>query len=116
MKKLQIILAIVFISLLQYCSSSKKTAATTPANSSITYVNNIQPAIVANCSPCHIPPKGFKKALDSYDAAKANIDDIVTRIKLNPEDKGFMPFKHPKLSDSLINVFVQWKDNGLAEK
>ena len=37
-------------------------------------------------------------------------------IQLNPGEKGFMPFKHPKLSDSTINVFVKWKEDGLLEK
>jgi len=27
-----------------------------------------------------------------------------------------MPFKHPKLSDSTINVFAEWKKDGLLEK
>jgi len=115
MKKIIFSLFICMV-IFQYCTSSKKSVSTTPAVASVTYVGNIQPAIIANCSPCHIPPKGFKKALDTYDAAKANVDDMITRIKLNPGDKGFMPFKHPKLSDSVINVFVQWKAGGLAEK
>lgn len=116
MKKFYIVFVLVLVSLLQYCSSSKKTASVTPPANVITYAANIQPMIMANCSPCHIPPKGFKEALDTYPAAKSNIDDIIRRISMNPEDKGFMPFKHPRLSDSVINVFVQWKASGLAEK
>jgi hypothetical protein len=85
-------------------------------DSSAQFDSTQKPLIVANCSPCHIPPKGFKKALDTYDAAKTNIDDMLTRINLNPGDRGFMPFKHPKLSDSTINVFAQWKKDGLLEK
>ena len=113
MKKIIFFLVICAISF-QFCTSTKKVSANTPAG--LTYVTNIQPTIVAYCSPCHIPPKGFKKALDTYDAAKTNIDDIISRIKLNPGERGFMPFKHDKLSDSIINVFVQWKSNGLVEK
>ncbi len=44
-----------------------------------------------------------------------DIDAILDRINKNPEDRGFMPFKHPKLPDSTINVFVNWKKNGLRE-
>jgi hypothetical protein len=62
-----------------------------------------------------MPPQGNKKPLTSYDAVKSNIDDILERIKKNPTDKGFMPFKHPKLSDSTIQVFVAWKNEGLSE-
>ena len=124
MKKLPVLLFIVLISFFQYCGSSKKaapgnattTTANSPAHSSLTYAVNIQPTIIANCSPCHIPPKGFKTALDTYNAARENIGNIISRIQMNPGDRGFMPFKHEKLSDSLIHIFVQWKADGLVEK
>ncbi|MEO6489912.1 MAG: hypothetical protein ABIO04_08250 [Ferruginibacter sp.] len=119
MKKFYVFAVIAFLTLLQYCSTSRKTSAKTGGNTSaktITYVDNLQPTIAANCSPCHFPPKGFKKALDTYEAAKLNIDDIITRISMKPEENGFMPFKHPRLSDSVINVFVKWKTDGLLEK
>ena len=82
----------------------------------MTYAANVQPLLVANCSPCHFPPKGNKKPLDTYEAVSKNIDDMISRVSRNPGDKGFMPFKHPKLSDSTINVLVQWKTDGLLEK
>jgi len=82
----------------------------------VTYMADIQPTIVANCSPCHIPPKGSKKALDNYDSVRANIDDILVRIQKQPGEMGFMPFKHPKLSDSTIMVFINWKNGGLMEQ
>jgi len=118
MRKIPVLLFIVLISFFQYCASSKKTATTItpPPRSLFTYVTNIQPTIAASCSPCHIPPQGFKRSLNTYDAAKANIDDMIRRIKLNPVERGFMPFKHEKLSDSVINIFVQWKTDGLLEK
>lgn len=115
MKKLCILLAFILPLTLQFCSSGKKaqTAVVTPK---ITYMANVQPTIVGNCSPCHIPPKGLKKALDNYESAKESIDDIIARIQKQPDEKGFMPFKHPKLPDSTIMVFVNWKNDGLAEK
>ncbi len=82
----------------------------------ITYMANVQPTIVSNCSPCHIPPKGSKRAFNNYDSVKSNIDEIIARIQKQPDEKGFMPFKHPKLADSTIMVFVNWKKDGLAEK
>ena len=115
MKKISIVLMLAFASSLQFCSSSKKSAGT-PAAGNVSYLTNVQPLIMAHCSPCHIPPKGFKKALDTYESAKSNISDIIARIKRNPGDPGFMPMKHEKLSDSIINVFVQWKETGALEK
>ena len=46
---------------------------------------------------------------------KTDIDEIVRRIQLNPGDKGYMPFKRPKLSDSTIMVFKQFKQDGVLE-
>jgi len=110
-----IFLASVLVSLtlvLSYCSASKK-AAKAPKTA---YATGVQPLILANCSPCHIPAKnGNKKALDTYDAAKANIDTIIARIELTPGQKGFMPSRKPKLSDSIIAVFKKWKADGLVQ-
>jgi hypothetical protein len=112
MKKLSVLLLLMAPLILQFCSSSKNAAK---KHHQFTYTADIQPLLVANCSPCHFPPKGNKKPLDTYAAATANIDDVIARIQKNPGDKGFMPFKHPKLSDSTINAFVQWKTDGLRE-
>ena len=95
------------------CHSSKKATKTAPK---VTYEANIRPLIETNCSPCHFPDKnGMKKPLNSYTAVKDNIDSMLSRIQRNPADKGFMPFKHPKLSDSTITVFKQWKADGTLE-
>lgn len=115
MKKLCIVFAFVLPLALQFCSSSKKSQSAA-ASPKITYMANVQPTIVGNCSPCHIPPKGFKKAFDNYDSVRSNIDEIIARIQMQPGEKGFMPFKHPRLPDSTIMVFVNWKKDGLAEK
>ena len=97
------------------CHSSKKiTASKTPPK--ITYQADIQTLVLNNCAPCHFPDKnGNKKPLNSYTAVKDNIDEVLHRIQLNPTDKGFMPFKHPKLNDSTLTVFKQWHDNGMPE-
>lgn len=96
------------------CSSSKKTTAAVPKFS---YEANVQMAITTNCSPCHISGKGNKKPYDNFANVKADIDEIIRRVELNPTDRGFMPFrKAAKLRDSTINVFKQWKTDGLIEK
>lgn len=115
MKKI-IILSSVILSIFFFsrCHSAKKATGSVVK---YTYENNIQTLVGANCSPCHFPAKGGnKKALDNYDSLKANIDDVIRRIELNPTDRGFMPFKHPKLSDSTIAVFKKWRDDGMLDK
>jgi hypothetical protein len=111
MKKIILGLLVTGVAFFQFCTSTKKIADTPKMN----YTANIQPLVTMHCSPCHIPPQGNKEPLNTYEAAKKNIDESIRRIQLNPTDKGFMPFKHPKLSDSTINVFVKWKEQGLLE-
>jgi len=115
MKKLYISSLIVMMAVFfSYCHTAKKAAAAPVA---LTYEGNIQPIIMGNCAPCHIPSKGGnKEAYDNYANVKKDIDDILRRVQLNPDEKGFMPMRHPKLSDSTIAVLKQWKDSGLAEK
>ncbi len=118
MKKLFLFLTItgsVFV--LSNCGPSKK-AATLPEPPPVaktTYETHMTTVIQANCSPCHIPAKsGNKKAYDNFANVKSDIDEIIRRIELNPGERGFMPFRKPaKLSDSTINVFKQWKTDGM---
>ena len=99
---------------LSNCHSSKKAMASAPA---VSYDNGVQAIISANCAPCHIPSKGGNKLpLDTYTAVKGNVDEILSRIKLNPGERGFMPKNHAKLSDSTIAVIEQWKMGGAIEK
>lgn len=111
-KALLLVLFFATIVIFEFCSSSRK--ATKPAVTKTQYTSDIQNIVATNCSPCHVGPGAKQKRLDSYDAAKNNIDNMIHRIQLNPTDKGFMPFKHPKLSDSTIQVFVNWRNMGLA--
>jgi mono/diheme cytochrome c family protein len=114
MKKTCVLFLIILAaSVFQFCSTSKK-ASKEPEK--ITYVGHVQSIVQANCAPCHFPPKGNKKPMDTYAAVKEDIDDIILRIQKNPDERGFMPMRHPKLPDSTINVFVQWQKDGLLEK
>lgn len=110
MKKFVLLSVLFAASLLQFCSPGRRAQKNAPK---ITYDSHVQAVIMNHCSPCHIPPKGNKEALNTYEGAKKNIDESLRRIQLNPGDRGFMPFKHPKLADSTIQVFVQWKNDGL---
>ncbi|MGQ0737767.1 MAG: hypothetical protein ACT4OJ_01790 [Bacteroidota bacterium] len=98
------------------CDPTKKVAAAPVPK--MTYETNLQTLIAGTCSPCHIPAKGGnKKAYDNYSNVKTDIDEIIRRIELNPGEKGFMPFKKTvKLSDSTINLFKQWRTDGVLEK
>lgn len=101
---------------LSNCGTSKKATAAPPPK--MTYEANLQAAISNNCSPCHIPAKGGnKRPYDNFANVKTDIDEMIRRIELNPTDRGFMPFKkQAKLADSTINLFKQWRTDGLLEK
>ena len=114
MKKALTFIFIIIAFTLQFCTSSKRMTAS--KRMPLTYAANIQPLMAANCTPCHFPPKGFKKPYNTYQSVKTDIGEIIARIGKNPDEKGFMPFKHPKLSDSVIHVFVAWNSDGLLEK
>lgn len=115
MKKIYITSVVVMMAFfLSYCHTAKKAASAPPP---ITFEANIKPIILNSCTPCHVPAKGGnKEALDNYAEVKKDVDDILRRIQLNPDERGFMPVRHPKLSDSTIAIIKQWKDTGLTEK
>ncbi len=70
--------------------------------------------INAKCSPCHIPENGGDiLGLNNYETAKKSVDDILTRIKLKPEQEGFMPFRKQALSEMEVLVFQRWKEQGM---
>lgn len=110
MRKLAITLTLVAtVMLFQFCHNSKKIAATPM----VTFENNVLPVVKTSCAPCHVNGPG---ALVNYAVAKEKADDIIRRIQLDPTERGFMPLKHPKLSDTAITAFVDWKKGGLLEK
>jgi hypothetical protein len=117
MKKVFIVSAVA-ISILVFsnCSSGKK--ATGKVIPKSTFTADLSVVIMNNCVPCHIPAKGgFKKAYDNYENVKTDIDEMIRRIGLMPNEKGFMPFKKTaQLPDSTIAKFKKWRDDGLLEK
>lgn len=112
MKKMCSLLVFSLALVLQFCTGPKSSLG----SKKITYAANIQPLVVNSCSPCHFPPQGNKKPLNTYATVKAEIDEVITRVQKNPGEKGFMPQRHPKLSDSTINLFVRWKKTKMLEK
>ncbi|MBC7936923.1 MAG: cytochrome c [Rhizobacter sp.] len=113
MKRLSLAAAVIACAcLFAYCSGSKKAVAAKPPVTAFTYEGHIQKIMTDKCSPCHMPGKGNKLPLDNFETIKTNIDDIIRRIELNPGERGYMPFKKPKLSDTSINIIKTWKADG----
>lgn len=116
MRKLLAITILLLSALIfQNCGLSKKAAAANAAR--LSYETDIAGIMTTSCTPCHFPPDGKKEALNSYDAVSAHISEVIERVKLPQSDMRFMPFKNkkPALSDSVINVLVQWKEQGMPK-
>lgn len=117
LKKAISFLLLVFIaSLFQFCKSSKG-ATSNSKEIKISYVKSIAPIIERSCSPCHFPEKGKKKWLNTYDAVKSNIEDMLTRVQLNMTDDKYMPFKSkkPALTEEEITLLKKWVAQNMAE-
>lgn len=117
MQRIFVSLAIVScVAFFSYCNSSKKAAATPEAKGpTFTWTKNIQPLMVEKCGPCHIKGKGNKLPMGDIEIVKSNIDDIIRRIELSPGERGYMPFKRDKLSDSTIAMVKTWKAENFAQ-
>lgn len=85
----------------------------------ITYNKAIAPLIKENCLGCHSTANkanGGGLALDSYEAAKGNIDDIYADVKqeqgtnFNP-----MPKNSQKLSECSIQNLETWATNNFPK-
>lgn len=113
--------AVTLVTLIVFASCARKTnpAASTaeaPKPRATSYTADISPLIQSKCSPCHLPSKGgFKANFETYAGAKKYAADMVSRVLLNPGDKGFMPFKHDKLPEAEIAVFKKWVADGTLE-
>lgn len=95
---------------LQFCSSSKKAATADASAPKVSYAQDIQPIMLAKCSPCHFPETGKKMPLNTYEAVRDNATDILRRVQLPQDHMGFMPFKNKKdpLTDAEIQLLKDW--------
>lgn len=115
MKKMFFALSIAGLAIFAACAKKNNPAKTKVV--ATTYTMDVAPLIQAKCSPCHLPSRGGKKAsFEDHASAIKYGADMVTRIQLNPGERGFMPFKNSKLSAEEIAVFKKWVDGGMLEK
>jgi hypothetical protein len=110
--------AVTLMSIVIFAACSKKNSASkTPKFIPTTYTTDMVPLIQAKCAPCHLPSKGgFKASFENYEGAKKYGVEMLARVQLNPGDRGFMPFKHEKLTAEEIVIIKKWIDQGMLEK
>ena len=113
-KTLIVLLGMVSLIVFQNCSSSKK-ASKAPAVATVSFEKQVLPIMQSSCTPCHFPPGGNKAPLDTYDAVKGHISDVIARVKLPVTDAKFMPFKSkkPALTTDQIAVLEEWQKQNM---
>ncbi|WBL42563.1 hypothetical protein PBT90_17680 [Algoriphagus halophytocola] len=115
--KLKYLLLLLAFGLIVYQSCTSTKNATRNDLALTTYDKDIQPIMIAHCTPCHFP-EGEKDQLDTYDRVLSRIDDILDRTQRDTSEKGFMPhkLKKPALSKEELAVFFKWMEDGMPEK
>lgn len=76
----------------------------------ISYTKDVRPLVMEYCGPCHTG--GRNSDLHIYEECKDMNEDNIIRMRLPVDDDEFMPVRRAPLSDSLINIFVQWGKDG----
>ncbi|MEO8769042.1 MAG: hypothetical protein ABI402_03125 [Ferruginibacter sp.] len=113
----------VSFSVLTFIACSHKVISSTSASGSAStekpkmdatglYNSNVKAILEAKCTPCHFPAQGGNKpAFDSYTSASSQIDEMLERVQLKPDERGYMPFKGKKeaLTAAEIASLKEWK-------
>lgn len=102
----------------QSCQSSqlKTSEANEKMGRTVSYATDIAPLFAQKCTPCHFPERGRKKLLNTHEAVKESIKDILYRVQLAPDAKDFMPFKQkkPALTSAEIKLLKDWVAQNMA--
>ena len=90
----------------------------TPITSNVTYVDNVKSIIDNNCIMCHTNPpiNGAPISLLTYNDVKNAVENNGLIARISSTDQGFlMPFGGPRLPQNLIDLVIQWEEEGLLE-
>ncbi len=79
----------------------------------ISYQADIRPLVNNRCAPCHIT--GVETKWTEYNNTRRHIDDIIDRIQRSEGSTGFMPQSGSKLPQSEIDLYIQWRADGLPD-
>tara|TARA_R110002049_G_scaffold268119_1_gene444619 strand:- start:1243 stop:1605 length:363 start_codon:yes stop_codon:yes gene_type:complete len=84
----------------------------------VNYNDNIKNIIDNNCIVCHNnpPENGAPMPLTTYNNVKDAIENRGLINRISSTDTGFsMPFGGPRLPQNLIDLVIQWEEEGLLE-
>ena len=118
--KLHHTLALLALLILTSCSNeSTSDLIDVPLVENVTYTNNVKPIIDANCLGCHGNPTTnyAPMSLNTYETVKEFVqnDKIIDRISRSQGQSGMMPLGGTRLPQPVIDLIIQWKQQGLQE-
>ncbi|MBR9757635.1 MAG: hypothetical protein GYB39_06100 [Algicola sp.] len=119
MKKIAVFL--VFSSLLNCTNTSEEDLIDqTPLEQGeiITYTVHVKPIIDANCLNCHgtPPTNGAPISLATYNQVKQAVENNNLIGRISSQDPSFlMPLGGQRLPQNLIDLIIQWDNDGLQE-
>jgi uncharacterized membrane protein len=91
---------------------------TTPVENA-TYTEHIKPIITDNCIMCHSnpPQNGAPIPLTTYQNVKDAVEThgLIDRISRPQGAPGMMPNGGTRLPQNLIDLIIQWEDQGFQE-
>jgi hypothetical protein len=92
---------------------------TTPMPEVITYEANVKSIIGNNCIVCHSnpPQNGAPMPLVFYENVKEAVENRNLIGRISSEDPSFlMPLGGPRLPQNLIDIIIQWNEDGLIKE
>ncbi len=91
----------------------------TPIPETVTYSGHVKSIIDNNCIICHSnpPQNGAPMPLVSYENVKEAVQNRNLIGRISSEDPAFlMPFGGPRLPQNLIDIIIQWNEDGLIKE
>lgn len=115
-KYLILILIVTFFSSCSYNSEDDLTEDIVIDNF-VTYEANVRAIIDNNCINCHNNPpvNGAPMALITFDNVKAAVENRNLIGRISATDATVMPFGGPRLPQNLIDLVIQWEQEGFQE-
>ncbi len=91
----------------------------TPIPEALTFNEDVKPIIDNNCITCHSnpPQNGAPMPLVSYENVKEAVQNRNLIGRISSQNPAFlMPFGGQRLPQNLIDIIIQWNEDGLIEE
>jgi hypothetical protein len=91
----------------------KPTLFTLDSSYIVSYANDVQPILDANCTSCHAPTESVSYIpLHNYEAVKNQCPNPLLGVIKHEAGFSNMPLSQPQLDNDIISLIESWVDNG----